>query len=149
MCMGRSLPLHPCPASHNESLISHHCVDIKFNPLELYWPNDLSGQCSITPASSYLLIFIPWDFTPLFMPQHFYVHGMRWKLIELVSPRNPYNTFLITHTTSMNIIKYLLSAQLSKNVNDKKVMFSVLLDLQKAWGLFISVLSNFNMQYFH
>ena len=49
----------------------------------------------------------------------------------------------------MNIIKYLLSAQLSTNVNDKKVMFSVHLDLQKAWGLFISVLSNFNMQYFH
>ena len=66
------------------------------------------------------------------MPQHFYVPGMRWKLIEFVSPRNPYNTFLITHITSMNILKYLLSAQLSTNVNDKKVMFSVHLDLQKA-----------------
>lgn len=66
-----------------------------------------------------------------------------------VSPRNPYNTFLITRITFMNIIKYLLSAQLSTNANDKKVMFSVQLDLQKAWGLFITVLSNFNMQYFH
>lgn len=144
MCIGCSLPLHPCPASHNESLISYHCVDIKFNPLDSYWPNDLSGQCSVTPASSYLFIFIPWRFYPIF-----YTPGMRWRLIALVSPRNPYNTFLITHITFMNIIKYLLSAQLSTNANDKKVMFSVQLDLQKAWGLFITVLSNFNMQYFH
>lgn len=75
--------------------------------------------------------FCSLEISPLFLPQHFYVPGMG-RIISQVSPRNPYNDFLITHITFMNIIWHLLSAQLSTNTNDKKVMFFVDLEFTKG-----------------